>query len=475
MIDLFLTLLVLQALMGAFDTLFHHELKVALPQQISAQRELSIHAVRALLYGVIFAGLAWLEWRGLWVLVLSALILIEVGLTLWDFVVEDRTRVLPQTERIVHTLLAINGGAAFALLAVMFPDWYRSATELLPVDYGWRSWFLTCAAIGVAISGVRDALAAWQVQRLDIKLGLDIGCAHARFLISGGTGFIGSALCRELLHAGHSITLVTRDPIAAAVQFGGRVRCVEKAAELARDEHFDIVVNLAGAPVVGPRWSAARKAVLLNSRLTVTEDLLVFVQHARHRPEVWLQASAIGYYGTNSCASLDEAAPRGTGFAAELCQAWERKIQDLGRLSIRCVTLRCGLVFGRSGGSLPRLLLSHRLGLGIVLGTGKQHLGWIHLEDLLYLMAQAIRDSSWQGVYNAVAPEMPTYHQFAKLCAHLLHRPLIMRIPDAVLRRFLGEMASLFVDGPPILPKRLLDSRFEYRFPSLRTALMDLV
>lgn len=144
-------------------------------------------------------------------------------------------------------------------------------------------------------------------------------------------------------------------------------------------------------------------------------------------------------------------------------------------LSIRRVTLRLELVFGRNGGSLPRLLLPHRLGLGVVLGTGKQRLGWIHLEDLLYLMAQAVRDASWHGVYNAVAPESPTYDYFVKLCAHLLHRPLRIQIPEKVLRRILGEMASIFVDGPHIVPERLLGLRFEYRFPNVRTALMDLV
>lgn len=474
MIDWFLALLILQALLGAFDTIFHHELSVALPQQVNARRELSIHALRALLYGVIFAGLAWLQWHGVWVLVLSVLILIEVGLTLWDFVIEDTTRLLPRSERIVHTLLAINGGAAFALLAVAFPDWYASPTKLVLVNYGWQSWFLTCAAVGVVVSGLRDGMAAWQVQRLDLRLGLDVGYSHAHFLISGGTGFIGSALCRELLHAGHAVTLVTRDPIAAAVKFGGRVRCVAAATALGSDEHIDVIVNLAGAPVVGPRWSSGRKTVLLNSRLSATQDLLTFAQRARHRPKVWIQASAIGYYGARSHAPLNEQAQQGAGFGAQLCHAWERTLQSLEALPIRCVTLRFGLVFGRSGGSLPRLLLSQRLGLGIVLGTGKQYLGWIHLEDLLRLMAQIVRDEAWHGVYNAVAPESPTYDQFVRLCAHLLHRPLVIRIPEKVLRWLLGEMASIFVDGPQIVPKRLLDSRFEYRFPNIRTALMDL-
>lgn len=472
--DLFLTLLIIQALMGAFDTIYHHELTVALPRSVTARQELTIHAVRALLYGVIFAGLAWFEWQGLWALVLIAIVLIEVGLTLWDFVIEDATRVLPKSERITHTLLAINGGAAFGLLALELPRWFALPTDLVFVDYGWRSWFLVCAGAGVAISGLRDGWAAWSLQRLDLRVDMDLGASHRRLLISGGTGFIGSAAIREFLRAGHAVTVLTRRPVAAAVQFSGRVRSIRSTTELADDESFDAVINLAGAPVIGPLWTAKRKRVLLESRLDTTADLLRFVKRAHHRPQVWVQASAIGYYGPQTDGSLDETAPAGDGFAAHLCRQWEDMTAELHALAVRSMTLRLGLVFGRSGGSLPMLLLSHRFAVGAILGDGKQHMGWIHIEDLLQLFARAIADPTWHGVINAVAPDSPTNEQFAQLAARLLKRPLWMHIPAGILRRALGEMASLLVDGPKIEPARLRELRFEYRFPSLRSALMDL-
>lgn len=473
MLDLMINLMIAQILMGAFDTLYHHEIKVALPQTPGAALELSIHAIRALLYSIVFMGLAWYQWGGVWVWVLVSIVLIEVVLTLWDFVIEDTTRLLPKSERITHTLLAINGGAVFVLLATELPQWLALSSAFYDVHYGWRSWFLTVGAIGVGVSGVRDAFSAWTVQRLDLKLQLDLG-THRRLLVSGGTGFIGSALIRELLHQSHDVTVVSRHPVAAAIQFQGKVRAVRHVSELDSSEHFDVIINLAGAPVVGLPWSQQRKKIITDSRLDSTRDLMAYAKSCQQKPQVWIQASAIGYYGTDSRQIHDEASPSGDGFAADLCCQWEALARELDDLSIRRVTLRFGLVFGRSGGSLPMMLLSYKMGMGTVIGHGRQYMGWIHIEDLLRLIALSVRDESMQGDYNAVTPDSPTYHQFAQLAAHMLHRPVWFSIPEVLLRKLLGEMASMFVDGPRIMPCRLEQTKFEYRFPDLRSALMDL-
>jgi uncharacterized protein (TIGR01777 family) len=342
------------------------------------------------------------------------------------------------------------------------------------VDYGWRSWFLFLAGVGVFLSGLRDALAAWHLQRLELKLSLDLGGKHKRLLISGGTGFIGSALCHELLEAGHNLTLLSRQPVAAAMQYAGKIRAVKSTTELSDDEQFDVVINLAGAPIVGPRWSDSRKATLLGSRLNTTRDLISFVQRATVRPEVWVQASAIGFYGTHTEHPVNENDHSGDGFAADLCERWEAVTTELESLAIRRVVLRFGLVFGRSGGSLPMMLLSFRFGLGAILGNGQQHIGWIHIEDLLRLFAYVIADKNVNGKINAVAPDSPTYQQFAKLTGSQLHRPVWLRFPAKPLKLLLGEMASIFVDGPIILPTRLQKLQFQYKFPDLRSAMMDL-
>ncbi|MEQ1775692.1 MAG: NAD-dependent epimerase/dehydratase family protein, partial [Burkholderiales bacterium] len=376
--DLLLTLLIVQAVMGAFDTIYHHELTVALPAQASARSELYIHALRSIIYGVIFAGLAWFVFGGGWITALWALVAVEVVLTLIDFLIEDRTRVLPQSERVLHTLLAIGGGAAFMVLALQTPAWWRLPSELVPADYGWKSWFLTLAAVGVTLSGVRDALAARTLSRVKPVAPLDVGGPHLRFLIAGGTGFIGTALTRRLIAGGHDVTLVARNPARAALQFGGAARCIHATAALSAAEPFDVVINLAGAPVVGTPWTRARKRVLLESRLAPTEDLLRYAARAITRPRVWIQASAIGYYG-QSATNIDEQSTATAGdFASELCHRWEARAETCAALGIRYVALRFGLVMGRSGGSFPPLLLGLKLGAGSVIGGGRQFVSWIH-------------------------------------------------------------------------------------------------
>jgi uncharacterized protein (TIGR01777 family) len=308
---------------------------------------------------------------------------------------------------------------------------------------------------------------------MDLHLDLDLR-SHRRFLVAGGTGFIGRTLCRELLRGGHSVTIISRNPLAAAVSFHGKARVVSSAVELVPEEIFDVVINLAGAPVVGWPWTEARRKILVESRLQATQGLMDFARRAHIRPGVWIQASATGFYGTDSSQVLDESSPNGTGFAAELCRRWEEPTVELKNLSIRCTILRFGLVFGRSGGALPPLMLAFRMGIGSVMGSGTQHLNWIHIEDLLRIIARVVRDDSVSGVINAVAPESPTYGDFARTAGRVLQRPVLLSVPDRVLRKMLGEMAGIFLDGPKIEPRRLVSMGFKYRFPFISTALIDL-
>jgi len=473
--DLLLTLLIVQALMGAFDTIYHHELTVALPAHASARNELKVHALRSIIYGVIFAGLAWFVFGGWWIAALWALVLIEVVLTLIDFLIEDHTRMLPQSERVLHTLLAIGGGAAFTVLALQTPAWWPMPSDLAPADYGWKSWFLTIAACGVTLSGLRDALAARALSHVREGAPLDVGAAHLKFLIAGGTGFIGAALTRRLIAGGHEVTLVARTPLRAAMQFGGALRCVKAAAALSPAERFDVVVNLAGAPVVGAPWTRARKRVLLDSRLAPTADLLHFAGRAQVRPRVWIQASATGYYGQTATNIDENTQATVTDFASELCHRWEARAQTCGALGIRYVALRFGLVMGRTGGSLPPLLLGLKLGAGSVIGSGRQFVSWIHIEDALGILAHAVRDAKLAGPVNAVAPESVSYEEFIGVAGAIVHRPVWLRIPEQLLRRLLGEMAIMLVEGPCVLPGKLRTLHHDFRFRTLHSALVDLV
>ena len=301
------------------------------------------------------------------------------------------------------------------------------------------------------------------------------GLPPQRVLVAGGTGFIGHALVERLLDGGHAVTVLTREPARAAAKFGGRVACVHSADALVSDATFDAVVNLAGAPVVGPRWTEQRKAKLLASRVGVTQALAGWLKRAPSRPAVWVQASAIGFYGARDPGeALTENSPAGRGFMAELCTRLEDAMREIADLGMRVVALRLGLVFGRGGGALPALLLPYRFGLGARLGDGRQVMSWVHRDDVIALIARSLGDASMRGAYNAVAPEAVAQADFAAAVGRALHRPVWLRVPAAPIRLLAGEMAQLFVDGQRVVPQRLLDAGYAFRFPTLQAALDDL-
>ncbi len=521
---LVLTLLVAQGVMGAYDTIYHHELRCALPQRHNGAAELRLHAARAVLYGLVFFGFAWLEWGGLWLLPLWFVIGIEVLLTLRDFVVEDRTRLLPGSERVLHTLLAINGGVVFGLFAWHSRTWWALPDELRWVDHGWRSVALTFFAVGVVLSGIRDAFAcrvsaAWEkeARRFDFGSGGSEKRGRAQsFLVTGGTGFIGQHLVRALLADGHRVTLWTRDPLRAAVLFQGRAQCVASLDELDRAVRFDVIVNLAGAPILGPRWSTKRRLQLLRSRVETTRALLEWLAracHTNHRPRLMISTSAIGYYGIqDECdtRSLDESSPPQAIFMSRLCLEWEETARRAAGLGIPVALTRLGVVFGRQN-ALPALLLPVRLGLGGRIGSGGQTLSWIHIDDVIGAFAwlcanslmrpgnlrergagtvetlgtaggtemmeavQSARPDCRVDVYNLVAPEPVSQAGFVRRAAALLHRPAWLPLPARPLRWLLGEQADLLLAGQRVLPQRLLEERYRFRFPGLSAALRDLI
>ncbi len=294
-------------------------------------------------------------------------------------------------------------------------------------------------------------------------------------LVTGGTGFIGTALVQQLLAAGHSVTVLSRKPASAQALFQGRVQAVRSANDLPSDARFDAIVNLAGAPVVGPPWTAGRRQVLLDSRVGVTESLLAWLQRATHRPAVWVQASAIGFYGVRPPHEvLTETSAAGGGFMSELCVRWEAAAAKAQALGVRQVVLRLGVVLG-PGGALPPLLLPIRLGVGGRMGSGQQVMSWIHRDDVLALIHAALRDPQMHGIYNATAPETIAQATFVATAGKLLRRPVWLPVPAAPLRWAMGEMAQLFVDGQNVAPARLQQQGFAFKYPTLEQALRDLV
>lgn len=270
-----LSLLLVQCLMGAYDSLWHHEITERLPYKRSARRELLLHSSREFLYAVIFFGLAWREWRGLWAWLLATLLLIEVLLTLADFLEEDRTRRLPGMERVLHTILAVNYGVWLGVFAPHLYQWSRHQSTMLPVDYGWPSSCLTIAAAGVLLLAVRNCYAYLQHSRPTywVRHPFCVGRSDGprTYLITGATGFIGTALVRKLLGRGDSVIVLTRSAEKALDRFGPHVRIVESLGQIADATRIDGIVNLAGAAIMALPWTRRRRARLLDSRLHVTE------------------------------------------------------------------------------------------------------------------------------------------------------------------------------------------------------------
>jgi len=477
-----LQLMAVQGCLGAFDTVYHHELTEALPQRDGARHELQIHAARALLYALLFIGLAYWEWHGWLALVLVGVFAVEIVLTLWDFVVEDRTRLLPATERVTHTTLAINGGAFLALLALDVPAWSGAATGLAWHPHGWLSAFLALCGVGVGLSGLRDLFAALRLRRVaalaDAAPPVVFDAQARTVLVTGATGFIGQQLVRALLADGHDVIILTRQPKSAAWLFDGRVRAIGSMDALAPSTRVDIFVNLAGARILGPRWTPARQAALRRSRVGLTDGIVAWIARAQHKPFLLLSASAIGYYGVQpigDATPLDEAAPPQAMFMSDLCREWEASAQAAAAYGVRVECMRFGLVLGR-GGALPMMLLPILLGLGGRLGSGRQWLSWIHVDDVVRGMAHRWRLAlaaapGTVGASNFTAPDVVTQLDFSRTAARLWHRPCFVPTPGWPLRLALGEQADLLLEGQRVVPRRLEREGFAFRYPDLAGAL----
>jgi uncharacterized protein (TIGR01777 family) len=473
-----LQLMALQGCLGAFDTLYHHELTEALPNRAGAARELSIHAVRALIYSALFIGLSSWAFHGAWAIVLLGVFVVEIGLTLWDFVVEDRTRLLPATERVTHTVLAMNGGAFIALLALNTPAWLQAPTALVSQPNGWLGIFLALCGIGVGISGIRDAFAAHASARRAqaSTLAVDFGPAGRSFLVTGATGFIGQQLVHALLRAGQRVTVLSRQPRQAAWTFDGRVDCIASFAELAPSRRVDVVINLAGARILGWRWSAQRRAALRRSRVALTDALVDWIGRAEHKPAMLLSASAIGYYGVQARGddrALAEDAPPQPQFMSDLCREWEASAQAARVHGVRVACMRFGLVLGRQG-ALPMMLLPVKLGLGGPLAGGAQWLSWIHVDDLLRAVGHLCVHEG-EGSYNFTAPQSLAQRDFSRVAAQVLRRPSGLPTPGWPMRLVLGEQADLLLEGQRVAPVKLRESGFVFRYPRLAPALASLV
>ncbi len=297
-----------------------------------------------------------------------------------------------------------------------------------------------------------------------------------RILITGGTGLIGRHLCKALLAEGHQLTVLSRHPETVAAKCGSAVQAMTALGEWQAEQTFDAVINLAGEPIVDARWSAQRKQVLWDSRVSLTGNLVRRIAAARHKPGVLLSGSAVGYYGDRGDTGLDESAAAGEDFPARLCKAWEDAARGAEKYGVRVCLLRTGLILSKDGGLPGRMLLPFKLGLGARLGDGKQWMSWIHIDDYAAMLLGLLRNAQAAGPYNMTAPQPVTNAEFTAALAAALHRPAAFVVPEFLLETVLGERACLLLDGQKVLPKKMESQhRFTFTFANLADALRDLL
>ncbi|NCA86219.1 MAG: TIGR01777 family protein [Clostridia bacterium] len=300
-----------------------------------------------------------------------------------------------------------------------------------------------------------------------------------KIVIIGATGFIGSRLFSFLDKEEYDLTVVTRHVESAREQLGDHAEFCqwdgEKSEEL--DKIFKdawAVINLAGESLSGGRWTEARKERILQSRLNTTHAVVEAINRSEIKPRVLLQASAIGYYGSQPQRILDEDSAAGNNFLAQVTRQWEAATAGLDA-SVRLVILRTGIVLGTEGGALPQMAMPFRFGVGGRIGSGKQWFSWIHLDDEVRAIQFLLEHKEASGAYNLTAPEPVKMKDVAKELARVLHRPNWLHIPKSLIRLVMGQMGDeMLLASQKVVPKRLEEEGFSFHFEDFRLALTNI-
>jgi hypothetical protein len=304
-----------------------------------------------------------------------------------------------------------------------------------------------------------------------------------KVVITGATGFVGSRLVERLTEAGHQVLIFTRN-----LEKGQRVFPKSAYPQLEIVSYTptqpgswqeaivgcDGVVNLAGAALADERWTPERKQEIIDSRVKLTENIVSAIAAADPKPQVLVNASAVGYYGTSETATYDETSPSGDDFLAEVCQRWEAAANPVKESSTRLVIIRVGIVMGM-GGALEKMLTPFKLFAGGPLGDGNQWFSWIHRDDLVNLMIYSLTHPEVEGVYNGTAPNPVRMKEFCQTLGQVMNRPSWLPVPGFALEALLGDAAKLVLEGQQVLPKQTQQAGFEYQYPQLKPALTEIL
>lgn len=291
--------------------------------------------------------------------------------------------------------------------------------------------------------------------------------------ITGSSGLIGTQVRQSLSGRGVEVRALVRRPAV-----GNEIRWYPEQGVLPEGllEGVEAVVNLCGENIASGRWTSRRKQKIRDSRIVSTRLLAETLARMKSPPTTMVSASAIGFYGDRGDPPLEEDAPAGSGFLADVCREWEEATEPAAAAGIRVVRLRIGIVLSTAGGALQKMLLPFRLGGGGIVGSGQQYWSWITLDDLVNALVHCLTDATLQGPVNAVSPNAVTNRVFTKALGRALHRPTILPMPAWAARLALGEMAeALLLASARVVPRKLTDAGFPFRHNEIESALQSCI
>ena len=300
-----------------------------------------------------------------------------------------------------------------------------------------------------------------------------------KIIVTGGSGLIGQALTAALIQDGHQVWVLTRRP--QEVQLLPGVEAVAWDGKTPQGwlhlvEQADAIINLAGANIGERPWTNERKRIIRSSRTDAGAAIVSALQNSAKKPAVVLQIAGVGYYGPHNDEILDEGSALGSDFLAGVARDWENATKPVAEMGVRHVIMRCGVVLtSEKGGVLDKFLLQHRLFVGGPLGSGKQWISWIHMQDLVNSFRFFLEREDASGVFNVVAPAPVTNGTFGRVLGKVMRRPYWLPVPGFALKLLLGEMSALVLTGQRVLPKRLQELGFQFRYPELRQALEEIL
>jgi uncharacterized protein (TIGR01777 family) len=299
-----------------------------------------------------------------------------------------------------------------------------------------------------------------------------------KILVTGATGLIGKALCRQLANESHQIVVLSRHlENARVVPDAQAFRWEPEQGPPSSEvwEGVEGVIHLAGESVAGTRWSDEQKRRIRDSRVRGTRNLVDGIRSVTNRPKVLVSASAVGYYGNRGDERLDEQSVPGQGFLSDVCVEWEEEASKARELGLRVAQVRVGIVLSTSGGALEKMLLPFKLGIGGRLGSGRQWWPWIHIDDIAGIFRHALLTPALNGPVNGAAPQIVTNEEFTKELAAVLHRPVFFPVPEMALRILMGEMGEVVLTSQRVAPQVALDSGYRFHYQQLRPALQNIL